>query len=186
MQDFDRRIAFPVSLASRVGVWCVALLLPVLAGSYIGCSEDQATEQPRDESPSIPFRKDGTLTFTRADGTPITTIDIEIAESDSAQARGLMQRDELPEDAGMLFVYPGAAPRSFWMANTRIPLDIIFVGADREIMRIAKYVRPRSPESIPSRYPAQYVVEVNAGFADTYGLSETDRIEWSREAAPSP
>lgn len=165
----------------KPGVRVIILAMVASAILGFGCGEPRVSPQDRSEQISIPFRKDGTLDFTRADGTPVTTIDIEIAESDSAQTRGLMQRDTLPEDAGMLFVYPRAAPRTFWMANTRIPLDIIFVGDQNQIVHIAKYVRPLSPESTRSQYPAQYVVEVNAGFSDTYGLTESDRIAWRRD-----
>ena len=127
----------------------------------------------------IPFRKDGTLAFQRH-GEPNVTIDIEIAESDSARQRGLMQRESLPEKSGMLFVFNREETQSFWMANTPLSLDLIFVSADSEIVDIHKYARPFSPDAITSSGPAKYVIEVPAGFADTYGLTESDRVRWSR------
>jgi uncharacterized membrane protein (UPF0127 family) len=78
----------------------------------------------------------------------------------------------------MLFIFDRSAPRAFWMANTRIGLDIIYVGADSSIVDIKRYVKPMSPQSVPSRQPAQFVVEVPAGYADSKGLVETDRISW--------
>ncbi len=128
----------------------------------------------------IPFRKDGTLTFIRADGRPIVTIDIEIAETDSARQRGLMQRPSLPPRSGMLFLFDREEPQSFWMANTPLSLDIIFVDADSQIVDIHKYARPFSTDVIASAAPAKFVVEVPAGFTDQYGILEGDRIRWRR------
>jgi len=127
---------------------------------------------------NIPFRKDGELTFIRSNGTPIVTIGIEIAATDSARQRGLMQRKSLPPRSGMLFIFERAQPQSFWMANTPLALDIIFVGPDSQIVYIAKYAKPFSTEPITSPYPAQFVVEVPAGFVDEYGIVEGDRIRW--------
>lgn len=128
---------------------------------------------------TIPFDKEGTLRFLR-EGEPLTTIDIEIAETDSARERGLMQRQNLPEQSGMLFLFEREEPRGFWMSNTPLALDILFVGADSQIVSIAKYTKPFSSQSIVSEGPAQYVVEVPAGFADTYGITEANRITWER------
>lgn len=128
---------------------------------------------------NIPFTEEGSLTFKRADGTEVKTIRIEIADDDSTRARGMMQRTSMPDDAGMLFIFPDESTRSFWMANTPLSLDMMFVNSDREIIDIAKYTKPVSPENVTSRAPAKYVVEVKAGFVDTWGISETDRIEWS-------
>jgi len=70
------------------------------------------------------------------------------------------------------------------MANTPLSLDIIFVNGDSQIVSIAKYTRPYSTETISSQYPARFVVEVPAGFTDTYGILEGDRIRWRRHARP--
>ena len=71
------------------------------------------------------------------------------------------------------------------MVNTRFSLDIIYVGADSSVVDIARYVRPMSAASVPSARPAQYVVEVPAGFSDSFGLGETDRITWSEDQTPN-
>ncbi len=133
----------------------------------------------------IAFRKDGTLTFIRADGTPIVTIDIEIAETDSARQRGLMQRTSMPPRSGMLFLFDREEPQSFWMANTPLSLDIIFVNADSQIVDIHRYAKPFSTEPITSAAPAKFVVEVPAGFVDQYGILEGDRIRWKRLSSSS-
>ena len=81
----------------------------------------------------------------------------------------------------MLFIFPNEEYRSFWMANTPLSLDIIFVNSAREIVTIQRDAVPFSEESVPSTKPATYVVEVNAGYADRHGLAEGDRVQWSRK-----
>ena len=152
----------------------------VLAFVFIlaACGEEPTRELPAD-GPTIEFRKDGTLTFMR-NGDDVVTIDIEIADSDSARGRGLMQRTSLPELSGMLFVFQREETQSFWMGNTPLGLDLIFVDADSHIVDIDKYNRPFNAASIVSDAPAQFVVEVPAGFSDTHGISESHQVRWER------
>lgn len=137
--------------------------------------------QPRPLVESIPFRQDGTLTFLHADG-PAVTIAIEIADTDSSRTRGLMQRTSLPDRSGMLFIFEEESMQGFWMGNTQLSLDLFFVAADSSIVTIHKYARPLSEATLAPAAPIQYVVETEAGFADTYGIVEGDRIRWRREA----
>ena len=106
-------------------------------------------------------------------------MDIEVADNDGERMRGLMDRQNLPDNAGMFFVFPNDEPRSFWMKNTLLSLDIIYINSRKEIVSIQKYTQPRSTYSIPSEKPAMYVLEVNAGFTDKYGINAGDRIEFS-------
>jgi uncharacterized membrane protein (UPF0127 family) len=121
----------------------------------------------------ISFRKDGELTFftKRKD----IKIDIELPESN---AKGLMFRKNLPNNAGMLFEFEGEEILSFWMKNTYIPLDIIYVDARHQIVDI-KHAKPLSTKSLPSKKPAKYVVEVNAGFCDENNIGEGDFMDYS-------
>jgi uncharacterized membrane protein (UPF0127 family) len=166
-------------------------LLPVtvLLLMCLGCETGQPASSPmavsQQESPAasqftVPFRKDGSLDFIRG-GEAYLTIDIEIADSDSTIERGLMQRTSMPELGGMIFLMAREELQNFWMSNTQISLDILFAKGDGEIVSIEKYTTPLSPESVPSRFPALYVVEVAAGFIDTHGIIEGDRIEWRRD-----
>ena len=143
-----------------------------------GCSREES-RSPETSLPSIPFEREGTLTFLRGDE-PIVTIDVEIADTDSARTRGLMQRESLPESSGMLFIFDRQETQSFWMANTPLALDIMFANADSQIVTVAKYTRPMSQVSVTSTAPAKFVVETPAGFADRYGIVESDRITWQR------
>lgn len=155
-------------------------LVPLLAAAAVLLAACQPDAPPRSEPPS--FQPEGVLAFERLDGSRITAIAVEIAETDSAKARGLMGRRSLPDRGGMFFPYETTEERSFWMENTYLPLDIIFVGADSQIVRIAKSAKPLSREKVHSEKPAQYVVEVRAGFAERHGLDTTARIDWRRRA----
>jgi len=153
------------------------LLLVILCVSLSACGGQEQSGEPA--STSIPFDKEGVLSVVQNRDT-LVTIDIEIAETDSARQRGLMQRSSLPEKSGMLFLFPREQSRSFWMANTPLALDIIFASADSQIVSIAKYTTPYSSESVRSNAPAQFVLEMPAGFADSYGILEGDRLTWRR------
>ncbi len=127
----------------------------------------------------IPFSKHGDLQILRA-GKPVVALDIEIADNDSSRMRGMMQRKGFPENSGMLFIFPFEDMQSFWMANTPVALDILFASADSQIVDIHRYTRPLSPESVDASSPSKFVLEVPAGFCDTYGIVESDRLRWNR------
>lgn len=127
------------------------------------------------------FQKQGELTFISAAGRPLQTIDIEIADTDLARAQGLMWRRAMEENQGMLFLMETEEPQSFWMLNTYIPLDILFVNAQREIVTIRDNTQPQSLGAVTSDAPALYVVEVNAGFCVRHGIQLGDRIEFVRQ-----
>lgn len=123
------------------------------------------------------FTKEGELSFFSGDQL-ITKIDIEIAENEMERVKGLMYRSVLPKSAGMLFIFDQAQAHSFWMKNTAIPLDILYVSQDKKIVSIHKQTKPFSEESIPSLGEAQYVVEVNAGFTDQFKIKVGDKIDF--------
>ncbi|MFQ5569292.1 MAG: DUF192 domain-containing protein [Rhodothermales bacterium] len=137
-------------------------------------------EDPTGRQTTIEFRKDGALAFLRPDGSAIRAIEVEIAENPTARQTGMMNRRSMTLNQGMLFIFRDEAERNFWMKNTPIPLDIIFVNADMKIIHIAKRTRPLSEERVPSNGPAQYVVEVRGGFCDRFGLTEDASIRWQR------
>ena len=89
---------------------------------------------------------------------------VELARSPAQLARGLMYRHSLPPNAGMLFVFADAQPRAFWMRHTPLPLDMIFIGANHTVVHIVEQTVPQSSRTYASAVPAQYVLEVNAGW----------------------
>ena len=104
---------------------------------------------------------------------------IEVADTQQKQALGLMFRESMPADEGMLFIFPAEAPRSFWMKNTRIPLDIMYFNEDLILVSISADTPPcrvsRCP-SYPSIAPAKYVLELNAGTASELGVGLGTRL----------
>ncbi len=102
----------------------------------------------------------------------------EIASSPQEQAQGLMHRQSLAPDRGMLFPYEAPQPASFWMKNTLIPLDIIFIRADGTIARLAAQTVPLSLEIVPSLEPVSAVLEIAGGRAAELGIKEGDRVSW--------
>lgn len=144
-----------------------------------GCrGETPAPAADAPSSTSLPFRIDGRLDFVR-DGRTLKTIEIEIADTDSTRARGLMERSVIPPDTGMLFVFPSAEPQSFYMASTPKSLDIQFYGPDSTLLNIAEDAVPHSFASLSSVGPAQFVVEVPAGYSRRIGLVPGDKIRWT-------
>jgi len=127
------------------------------------------------------FKKEGQLEFYKSDGkTEIRKIDIEIAENDDERMQGLMYRKSMDDDKGMLFIFETEEPQSFWMKNTIMSLDIMYVNSKKEIVKIFKSTIPFSEKSIPSGAPAKYVVEVAAGFTDRYKISEGDIVNFQK------
>ncbi|NND45800.1 MAG: DUF192 domain-containing protein [Xanthomonadales bacterium] len=102
---------------------------------------------------------------------------VEIADDREKQALGLMYRRHLPPDHGMLFIFPREAPRSFWMKNTRIPLDILYFDSALRLVSVAANAQPcrvAQCPGYPSEGPAQYVLELNAGTASALGVAAGD------------
>ena len=104
---------------------------------------------------------------------------VELATNDAERERGLMFRKELPEGHGMLFDFEIDQPVSFWMHNTYIPLDMIFIRGDGRILRIAEDAKPMSDDLIPSGGPVRAVLEVIAGTTRDLGIAPGDRVTGS-------
>lgn len=100
---------------------------------------------------------------------------IEVADEPGERARGLMFRRNMDDDRGMLFVFPESGPRAFWMKNTPLPLDLLFVGADGRVAAIARGT-PFSTESIAPPVRARFVLELKAGTAQNAGIRIGDRL----------
>jgi uncharacterized membrane protein (UPF0127 family) len=140
--------------------------------------ERTVVKTPVEKPAATVFDIEGQLTFQDAAGEEITTIYVEIADDEVSRERGLMYRHYIPDTVGMLFIFPDEARRWFWMHNTPSSLDIIYSNSDREITRIIENTMPYSDESMPSGDPAQYVIEVKAGFAAQHQIKQGDRFSY--------
>jgi hypothetical protein len=107
------------------------------------------------------------------------TFSVELATNELERAKGLMFRKELPNGYGMLFDFHTEQPANFWMRNTYIPLDMIFIKADGHILRVAENAKPQSDDLIPSGGPVRAVLEVIAGTAHKLGIAPGDTVTGS-------
>jgi uncharacterized protein len=109
--------------------------------------------------------------------------DVEIAEDDASRERGLMFRDSMPKEHGMIFLFPRAENQAFWMKNTKLPLDIFYFDANWHLVNVQKRVPPCQFEPCPA-YPslgaAQYVLELNAGLADELAVKPGAALKFQR------
>jgi len=101
---------------------------------------------------------------------------VEIANDDRERALGLMFRRSMADDAGMLFDFFQEEQASFWMRNTYIPLDMLFIETDGTIESIAKRTTPLSERSVKSKGPVRYVLEINGGISDRLGIRPGDKV----------
>ncbi len=147
-------------------------------GNNISTPSSKVTPKSKSKRKNTNFEKEGSLTFLRPSGEEIKTIDIEVSDDDEERGQGLMHRQQMSDGQGMLFIFEKPEIQSFWMKNTYLALDIIYIGADSTIGSIAKNTRPLSQEGVRSKQPSQFVVEVPAGFTDAYGIAKGDKIQF--------
>lgn len=114
-----------------------------------------------------------------ADGKPRATVAVEVASTQSQRELGLMFRKHLDDRAGMIFVFPDSASRTFWMHNTPIPLDMIFADSAGRVIGIVADAEPFSDKLLGVEGDSQYVLEVNGGFCAKQGIKAGDRFEFS-------
>lgn len=129
---------------------------------------------PPDDLATPPKLKTATVVFTGANGKRIT---VELADSEDMRARGLMFRKQMPEDHGMLFLFNERVNHTFWMHNTCIPLDMLFIDDDGTIVGIEENTPTMNDSSFQVGCPSRNVLEVNAGFTRKYGIKAGQKIE---------
>ncbi|MCF6308668.1 MAG: DUF192 domain-containing protein [Flavobacteriaceae bacterium] len=146
---------------------------------FINCKEEgKATKSITKE---ITFTKEGEIKLLKANtDSVIKTLDLEIAETEYETQTGLMYRHSMEDNQSMLFIFKKEQPRSFYMKNTEFSLDIIYINSKKTIVSIQKNAKPFDKTSLPSTIPVLYVLEVNAGLSEKWGLEVGDYIEWTR------
>jgi hypothetical protein len=153
-----------------------SLLFLVLALVF-NCKEEKPAK-PEDKI-VVSFKKEGVLSIKKGDtDSIIKTIDIEIADNEYETQTGLMYRGKLETNQGMLFIFPDSQMRSFYMKNTKIPLDILYINESKVIVSVQKNAKPFDETSLPSETPAKYVLEIYGSLFDEWQLNEGDRIDF--------
>ncbi|MFB0612760.1 DUF192 domain-containing protein [Aurantiacibacter poecillastricola] len=155
----------------------IAALLGTMIAACTPQAAEQAPEPTGEASSAHPESGLEVVPVTVTSGEETYTFLSEVADTPEAQARGLMFRTEMGPDEGMIFPYEPAQSLSFWMRNTVLPLDIIFIGPDGRILNIAEGV-PYNEESVHSDGPAIAVLELNRGRAQELGIGPGDLVEW--------
>lgn len=151
------------------------LILVLVLLVFFSCKD----EPKNIKQTTVTFKKEGDLTIHKiTSDSAIIALDIEIADTEFDTQTGLMYRDSMEDNQGMLFVFEDIKPRSFYMKNTRMPLDIIYADEKGKIVSFQKNAQPFNQKSLPSNLPAQYVLEINAGLADKWKLKEGDSIAY--------
>jgi uncharacterized membrane protein (UPF0127 family) len=145
----------------RIQLLLTILILPCLAAD---CQEKGKAEDWPQRLPTTQMTI-ATQSFT-----------LEIANDAKEREIGLMKRDSIPADYGMIFVFPDETPRSFWMKNTRIDLDILYVRSDGVIDSIAT-MRAYDLTGVSSKGPAKYAIELNSGIASKIGVKPGDHLD---------
>jgi uncharacterized protein len=113
----------------------------------------------------------------------VSAVAVEVVRSEAEQARGLMFREKLGPDEGMLFVFQESTDHAFWMKNTLLPLDMIFIDERREVAGVVERATPLSTEPRSVGRPSRFVLEVNGGFAAAHGVRVGDRVRFEGDAA---
>ncbi len=121
------------------------------------------------------------VTLTPAGHEPVT-VSVELAHTEEERRVGLMYRRELAEDSGMLFIYESEQPLVFWMKNTLIPLDMIFIDGTSRVVGVVENAEPMTETARAVSAPSQFCLEVNAGFAQRHGVGVGTRVTLPKEA----
>lgn len=149
-------------------------LICLITIGFTSCKEEKTIAPVK-----VNFKKEGELTlFKGTTDTIIKVFNIEVAKTEYEIQTGLMYRDSMKDNQGMLFVFSDLAERAFYMKNTRIPLDLIFLDHDKRVVSFQENAQPFNEGSLPSNAVAQFVLEVNAGLADKLLLEVGDKMDY--------
>lgn len=152
----------------------IILLVFILASCKTENNKEIKTE-------TIKFKKEGSLNILQSQtDSLLVEFDIEIAETDYETQTGLMYRESMEKNQGMLFIFPDVSMHYFYMKNTLIPLDIIYIGDNQKIASFQKNAQPNDETSLSSKVPIKYVLEINAGLSDKFGLQVGDSITFTK------
>lgn len=161
----------PKTFWSGRNIAVISIVLIALIASYFLFFK-KSSQEPK-------WIKEGEVTFLNKDTKQqLAKIEVEVASTPPERSQGLMYRSEMKENNGMLFIFDNMEMQSFWMKNTILPLDILFISDKGVINTIHRNTVPYSEASLPSKDKSQFVVEVNAGFCQRHNINEGDLVEY--------
>lgn len=146
------------------------LAFGVIAALGVGCARTPANAASPPAQP-LPVER---LEIKTAKG--VVKFQVEIAADDGSREYGLMNRPQMADDHGMIFDFHRPQPVAFWMRNTLIPLDMLFVTEEGRILNIARMAKPHDETPVPSAGPIRAVIEINGGLADKLGIAPGDQV----------
>jgi uncharacterized protein len=156
----------------------ILLALSSLLLVITSCKKEQKKVKPI----VFEFKKEGELNlFKSTSDSLIATFDIEIADNEYETQTGLMHRKSMANNRAMLFIFPDMRMRAFYMKNTYIPLDIIYLDKDNVIVSIQENAKPLDETSLPSGVPAQYVLEINGGLSQQWSIAVGDKMAFTKD-----
>lgn len=163
----------------NIAVRKVLFISTVSAGLiFLSCKEEPKQVNNQTE---ISFKKEGELSlYSKPSDSVIKQLDIEIADNEYERETGLMHRSSMKNNQGMLFIFKNSQPRYFYMKNTHIPLDIIYLDSNKKIVSFQNNAKPMNETSLPSNANAQYVLEINGGLATQWNLKVGDSISYTK------
>ncbi|MCC7542538.1 MAG: DUF192 domain-containing protein [Deltaproteobacteria bacterium] len=168
------------------------VVLPMLLVALAACSSSRGpsepSAEPRPERPASsgaakvrrPEPSDGPVVVLEPPNRPPVRVDVEVAKTPAARQRGLMFRRALPERAGMLFLFERPEHHVFWMRNTYIPLDMIFIREDMTVLGVVENATPRTDDSREVPGISLHVLEVNGGLTRRWGVGTGTRVRFER------
>lgn len=149
------------------------------------CRQNAPTEPPRTAPPTPvtatdtqPEPAQGPAVVLHPEGHPPVRVRVEVARTPRVRERGLMFRREMADDAGMIFVFPVSEHQAFWMHNTYIPLDMMFIRSDRTVLGIVENATPETDTVREVPGDSQYVLEVVGGFSRRHHITAGTRVEF--------
>jgi uncharacterized membrane protein (UPF0127 family) len=160
-----------IALDRRAPFLAFALALALGVGAPAACNAS-APPPGRGEPAAAP-----TVVVSSPSGRS-SRVKVELARTPAEQERGLMFREKLGADEGMLFIFPSAADHAFWMKNTLIPLDMIFIDDAGAVVGVVANAEPLSLSPRSVGVPSRYVLEVNGGWSAAHGVANGDKVRF--------
>lgn len=170
-----KRLGLGLMLLALIG-----LILPSVGSWFRSAPDSRQPTATETQSMEPQFTEEGVGAFVDQNGDTIASFRLELAETAAETAQGMMYRRSVPEGTGMLFIMAEERPQSFWMRNTYVPLDIIYLKADGAVVSIQANAQPMNDMPLPSEGPAKYVLEIAGGRSAQYGIKPGIKWLWKQ------